>query len=370
MNEIAESVFAHLDKSVSFVKDNTILLCRAGSHSYGTATPDSDEDYKGVCMGEKRHYFGSAVFEQAEMKKPDTVVFEIRKYFRLCAAANPNVLEALFVDPSDQLLVSPIGEKLIENRDKFLSKRVKHTLCGYAHSQVSRMKRHREWLLHAVDSFPTRAELGLPERTLIPQDQMQALQSEIDKQLDRYNFDWLDELSEAMKIKVRNAMSEMLAELKITTEDMWLSAARKIGMSDNFIQLMQKEREYTNKKREYEQYQEWKRNRNPKRAADEAKWGFDRKHAYHLIRLTRMAREVLTTGKMLVKRPDAEELIAIRNGAWTFDEIVNFAESEDKALNPIYEACTILPKTPDFEALEELCISLVDLHLRGQLYGQ
>ncbi len=363
---VAEEVFKHLDKSVEFVKNTTCLLVRAGSHSYGTNVSSSDIDLKGVCFGQKRHYLGSNVFEQAEIKKPDTTIFEMRKFVNLAMAANPNVIEALFVDPSDQILVSPIGEKLIEHRDKFLSKRVKHTLCGYARSQVSRMKRHREWLLHAVNSYPTRTELGLPERTLIPSDQMQACQSEINKELERYSFDWMDELSEPMKIKVHNAMSEMLAELKITTEDMWLSAARKIGMSDNFIELMQRERAYTNKKREYEQYQEWKCNRNPKRAADEAKWGFDRKHAYHLIRLTRMAREVLTTWKLLVRRSDAKELVAIRNGAWSFDEIVEFAESEDKALQSVYESCTILPKTPDFAFLEALCIELVEQALYGQ----
>jgi len=44
----------------------------------------------------------------------------------------------------------------------------------------------------------------------------------------------------------------------------------------------------------------------------EAKFGFDTKHAMHLIRLLRMAREILETGVVHVKRPDAEELSAIR----------------------------------------------------------
>jgi uncharacterized protein len=111
---IAESVFARLDKSVSFVKNNTMLLTRCGSRAYGTNLPESDEDFRGVCFGEKRHYLGSATFEQAEIKNPDTTIFEVRKAMNLMMACNPNVIEMLFVDPSDHILVSPLGEELIE----------------------------------------------------------------------------------------------------------------------------------------------------------------------------------------------------------------------------------------------------------------
>ena len=38
-----------------------------------------------------------------------------------------------------------------------------------------------------------------------------------------------------------------------------------------------------------------------------------------------------TEGKVIVKRPDAEELLAIKNGAWSFDKVMEFkAEMEGK----------------------------------------
>src|SRR5208283_1997006 len=70
-------------------------------------------------------------------------------------------------------------------------------------------------------------------------------------------------------------MTEMLATLKISTEDQWLSSARKIGLSDNFIEIMQKERSYKNQKAQWDKYQDWKKNRNPERAAMEEKFGYD-----------------------------------------------------------------------------------------------
>lgn len=67
--------------------------------------------------------------------------------------------------------------------------------------------------------------------------------------------------------------------------------------------------------------------RNPARAALEAQHGFDTKHAMHLVRLLRMGCEVLGRGEVVVHRPDATELLAIRHGAWSFERVV--AEAQD-----------------------------------------
>jgi hypothetical protein len=98
----------------------------------------------------------------------------------------------------------------------------------------------------------------------------------------------------------------------------------------------------------------------PNRAALEEKFGYDTKHAYHLVRLIRMCRETLLTGKVIVKRPDREELLSIRNGAWTYDQLIEFADSEEKSLSEIYNSSNVLPKTPDRNKIEQLCVELVE----------
>ena len=216
-------------------------------------------------------------------------------------------------------------------------------------------------------SPPTRASLGLPEQTLIPQDQLVAAFAEVQKELDRMQFDFMENLEEATKIEIRNNMATMLAEMKITSDEQFGAAARKIGLSDNFIEIMQKERQYTSAKREWDQYQNWKETRNAKRSALEEKYGYDTKHAYHLVRLIRMCREVLMTGKVIVKRPDREELLAIRNGAWSYEELIAFAEREELLLNELYNTSTVLPKVPDQAKLDNLCIELIEERLRAIL---
>jgi hypothetical protein len=234
---------------------------------------------------------------------------------------------------------------------------------GYSVAQLKRIKTHKRWIMNPPAVPPTRASLGLPEQTLIPQDQLMAAQAEIQKELDRFQFDFMEGLEESKKIEIRGVVSEMLGELKITADQHWQAAARKIGLGDNFIQLMQREREYAGAKREWDQYQNWKKTRNPARSALEEKYGYDTKHAYHLVRLIRMCREILTTGIVQVKRPDREELLAIRNGLWTYDQLIEFAEREEQGLNALYNSSTILPKTADKEKLDQLCIKLVEMSL-------
>jgi len=352
------------NKDISWIKRNTIYLVRHGSRAYGTNTETSDEDFKGVCIPTKPYYLGSqAKFEQAELNEPDTVIYEIRKFFNLAAAANPNVIEVLFVEDSDIIHLDSIGEMMLDNRDSFLSKRIKHTFTGYAIGQLKRLKTHRRWIMNPPAAPPTRSSLGLPEETLIPQDQLAAASAEIQKELDRFQFDFMEELSEPMKIAVRGTMSEMLAELKITSEAQWQAMARKVGLSDNFIEIMQKERQYKGAKLEWDNFQTWKKTRNKKRFELEDKYGYDTKHAYHLVRLIRMCREILTTGKVIVKRPDAEELLSIRKGAWSYDQLIDFAEGEDVALQELYTTSTALPKTPDFKYIDKLCIKAVEKSL-------
>jgi len=86
------------------------------------------------------------------------------------------------------------------------------------------------------------------------------------------------------------------------------------------------------------------------------------KHAAHLIRLMRQGWEMMSTGQVNVRRPDAEELLAIRNkGIWSYDTLIAFAEKMDAKMDVLYNSgdCK-LPKVPDIEFLDKLCMSVVD----------
>lgn len=51
----------------------------------------------------------------------------------------------------------------------------------------------------------------------------------------------------------------------------------------------------------------------------------------------RMGYEIITEGKILVNRPDAEELLAIKNGSWSFERVMEFKEDMEAKLEAEYK---------------------------------
>jgi predicted nucleotidyltransferase len=289
-----------------------------GSRAYGLATAESDLDLKGVIVGPAAWYHGyQSAPEQLDLGR-DRVHYEIRKLFRLASAANPTMLELLFTDPGDRRTVTPEGERLLAQRDAFLSRRVEQTFVGYALSQLKRIKGHRSWLLEPPQEMPTRKAFGLPETTIIPKDQLRAAEVMIER-----------------------------------------GRAADADLTPNFLELLQRERRYRQARRDWEHYQDWKKTRNAARAELEAQFGYDTKHAQHLVRLLRMGLEILRDGQVRVRRPDAEELAAIRAGVWSFDELIANAEALAASVGDAART-SALPEHPDEARLDALCAELVE----------
>jgi len=267
--------------NLTWLPERTIYLTRHGSHAYGTNLPSSDLDLRGVAIAPAAYYHGFLqTFDQAVQKEPDLTIFEIRKFLGLAADCNPNVLEILYTDPSDHLLVTPLAEKLFEHRDEFLSQKAKHTFSGYATSQLKRINLHYRWLKNPPTGAPSRADFGLPERTVIPGDQLAAAEAAIRKQLDEWSWHELEGVDPSVRQAVKDEFFRRLTEITQWSwdqmdEKVWLSAARTLGYDTNFIELLDMERRYTARLREWQQYNDWKKNRNPDRAKLEEQFGYD-----------------------------------------------------------------------------------------------
>jgi predicted nucleotidyltransferase len=353
--------------NLKWLPERTIYMTLAGSHAYGTNIASSDVDWRGIAIAPTEYAHGFAhVFEQAVQKKPhdDMQVFSLQKFMRLASNVNPNVIELLFTDPADHRICTPAMEKLFAIRNQFLSRRAKHTFSGYAVSQLHDIQTHRRWLLNPPAAAPTRAEHGLPESTLIPADQLAVVQSQIKKRLDEWEWHDLEEFDEATRIRIKELFSERLTAITAwaeadTNDKVWTAASRSLGYNENFIELLRRERIYNGKAKEWASFQEWKKNRNPARSELEAKFGYDTKHGMHLVRLLRMCREILTTGKVNVKRPDADELLAIRYGEWSYDKLLEWTQDQDKDLSVVMKTSP-LPYSVDLEALNKVCVEIVE----------
>ena len=397
------------------VDAQTIFLTLTGSHAYGTAQSGSDVDVRGCCVAPLRvrlsfrtHFEqfawlpGSAsselplgpVFAEALVRArshpsagpsllaaaapPDVVIYDLAKLVGLCVQANPNMLELLFVDEREILHTTPLWERLRARRAAFLSQKVRHTFAGYARGQLKRIQGHRDWLLHPPDHEPTRAEFGLPEQSLLSADERNSIEENITKLIRSWSVDEAIELPGAERDVLRERLREfwsaaLLARPSVELDEIApLDAVREeqldeqlaevagvsLGLGAAVLQTLKQERRYRGARKRWEQFQRWQRERNPKRAALEAEHGYDTKHGMHLIRLLRMGLEILRDGEVRVRRDDAAELLAIRNGERSYDALIAEAEALEQGMREALKT-TSLPRVPEEEAIDELLFELL-----------
>jgi uncharacterized protein len=295
-----------------------------GSRAYGLAGADSDLDRRGVFVGSAEDFHG--YLESPEQIEPESerVLYDIRKLFRLAAACNPTVIEMLFTEEADHLTVTAAGRRLLARREAFLSRRAGASFGRYGLAQLKRIRTHRRWLLSPPSAKPERSAYGLPERSTVARDEMGAAFSLLEK-------------------------GGLLAS----------------EVSPHFMDVLDRERRYRAAQREWQQYEDWRQHRNPARAALEARFGYDTKHAMHLIRLLRMGLEILSTARVVVRRPDAAELRAIRAGEWSFDRLTAETEALETALAAA-ESSTSLRAMPDEGGLNHECAAIVADVLEGR----
>jgi len=343
----------------------TVYSTIVGSIAYGTNIEGSDTDIRGVVIpDDKSYYFGFLKkFEQFEDKVNDIVFYDIRKAFKLTSDCNPNMLDLLYTEERFLQSMHPCWASVMENRDKFLSKKARYTYTGYAFAQLKRIKTARGWLLNPPKNKPERSDFGLPEEKLLSKDDLGAF-AWVLVHLLKDSVEYLN-LSEGAKEELKEVNFIGLAQRNGVPEQVYDQVQRVTGASDQWMDAMKREQSYINARRHWVSYTQWKNSRNKKRAKMEEKFGYDTKHAAHLVRLMRMGKEILSTGKVIVFRPDREELKDIRNGAWTYDQIEEYANTTEQEILDLAETSS-LPNKPDRNFLDQLCITTIEEFLRHE----
>ena len=157
-------------REIAAYEPYVIYAVRVGSHAFGLADADSDEDERGVYLPPADwHWSLQPLPEQIEFKRApdgrlldhnqtdgeaDICWWELGKFLRLALKANPNVLEVLYVPDAHVLRCDALGRKLRELRAAFLSKYLYQTYSGYVLSQFRKMKKDLE---HGKEHRPKHA---------------------------------------------------------------------------------------------------------------------------------------------------------------------------------------------------------------------
>lgn len=340
------------------VKTNLIVKVLAGSHAYGTNIISSDTDYRGIFHADPIHYL-TPFYPLEQFQDPaeeDSTYFEINKYLQLYLDANPNILEILWVEQSDIIERSETYDLMREYAKPLLSSKVAFTFTGYAASQLKRIRGHEKWISNPKTIDP-------PKQV----DYISLVHNFTDQKIFKINLrDYRDNyrlipydgnLYGLYQIDGYQTYDDTfnLNTLYEVSEDQFLE--RNHRRIPKMIVKFHKE-QYDQDNMDWKNYWTWKKNRNVARSALEEQFGFDTKHAMHLVRLMRMGAEILEGKGVLVKRPDAQELLEIRNGSMTYEELIKYSsEMDDYIRNDLYHR-TKLTKKPNVELAAELLLKI------------
>ena len=309
------------------LNDNIVLLGMGGSIAYGTNTPNSDIDIRGIAVNSSNEILLGKDFEQVVDVVTDTTIYSFTKMIQLLSNANPNTIEILGLKPEHYLKVTEIGQKILDNKEIFLSKEVINSFGGYAHSQLRRLDNksarslnqteHEKHVLNSVNnvtySFASRYN---------------AYDNNIKLYVDKSNTNELD--------------SEIYADINLKHYPL----RDYLGMWS----------EMSNVIRDYDKVS--KRNKN---AVEHNKIS---KHMMHLLRLYMMCIDILDKHEIITYREDEHDLLmSIRNNDFIDENnqpTEEFNKLVDEYQKRMEEAVkrTTLPDKPDYKKINELIISV------------
>ena len=350
--------------NIEFLKQNNLILLEAiaGSKSFGLATETSDTDIKGVYFLPKNEFFGLNYVPQVSNKTNDIVYYEIGRFVELLQKNNPNILEIL-ATPEDCILYKNPLMDLLKFED-FVSKLCKDTFAGYAISQIKKAKGLNKKILNPVEK--ERKSLFdfcfiLNDYGSIPVKDWLLRNKKIQEKCGLVNipntkgmFALFYDETDAFGYKgiLQNEESNQVSHSSIPKGEK-MEAYLYCNLDS-----------YSNYCTTYSEYWQWVKERNEERYNVNQNHGqnYDSKNMMHTIRLLQSCENIFKNNTMQVRVENRDELLDIKAGNWSYENVIKKAESLIKSIEHYYS----ISKLPDFPNLEKTTKILLDI--RNNLY--
>lgn len=383
-----------------------------GSHAYGLNVETSDKDVGGVFIIPQDYLMGlrSNYIEQVADETNDTVFYEFGRWVELLLKSNPTALESLFI-PKHCIIgeVHPMIQHIIDNRDMFLSKECFKTLFGYAKSQIYKARGLNKKIVNPVTERKTVLDFcyvpynqgstnvdkwlqlnGLKQKycALVPLPNMHNTyglyydfgthiiceygtdlrnENEINKLSERLQDE--SQLTKEDKLFIQSLEKyceyESIYEVipsgyhGIVSENGESNDVRSesIPKGKQPIIIMSYNKDgYTSHCKDYREYQEWVKKRNPIRYESNLGKNYDGKNMSHCMRLIRMGKELaLGQGFNVERTHDRDYLLLIKNHGVEYDDIIAQAVKEQEEMDAAAEI-SMLPDIPNMDEINQLLI--------------
>ncbi|TWV81625.1 DNA polymerase beta superfamily protein [Moraxella sp. VT-16-12] len=344
---------------ITYLKNNRLILleCLSGSRAYNLATPTSDTDIKGVFYLPKTHYYGlhSDYIPQISNATNDIVYYELGRYVALLLQNNPNMMELLASSDDDILYKHPLMERF--NPDWFVSKLCQKTFAGFAMSQIKKSRGLNKKIVNPISKdkknilafcvvFDNHKSISLMD--WLAQNHLTQQQIGLSKMAHSR-----DMYAMFVGDKFCGVMSDDKAN------DVSLSSIPKGSVAVGYLSF--NKMGYSKYCQDYKDYWQWVDNRNHERYQSTITHGkgYDAKNIMHTFRLLYTALDIARTGKVIAKRDNRDELLAIKSGQFDYDELLIKA---DELMADVQMAFTKsqLPDTPNTTAIINTLINVRD----------
>ena len=304
--------------------DRIMLLGISGSYGYGTNREGSDVDFRGVTLNLPSDLIGLTTFEQFEDRTTDTVIFSFNKLISLLINCNPNTIELLGLDDNQYYIKSELGQRLLDNRGLFLSKRAAATFGHYADAQLRRLQN------------------AIARDSMTQSEREHHILRSVRHALEDFNNSQQKENRNNTRLYVDTAVTEgMETEIFLDADLKHYPLRRYADMMNTLNSVV----------RDYDKVGK----RNHKKDDNHLN-----KHAMHLIRLFMMGIDILQREEIRTHRPkkDLELLMAIRDGKLMEDgrlsnEFYEILSDYEERFEQAGKGST-LPDNPDMDRIEAL----------------
>lgn len=333
------------------ITQNKIVEMRFGSHLYGTNTPDSDTDLKGIYIPDGRdiilHRYKPTLNYQRKKKEGerntkddfDMELLSLDNFVKLLMEGQTMALDMLFAPKSMWTGCSPIGEfmmdELMDNRLKLISKNVA-SFVGYARQQASKygIKGSRMDVLQRTMSMLD----GLPL--------YDRLENHFEEMLSHVNhcssFISLEKTPLVSIVSIPDPNGKRVTFLEVCGRKIAFTATVKVAR-ECYGKILA---EYGGRAR--------------KANLD---GGIDWKALSHAVRVNSEAIELLSTGTITFPRPDRELLLQIKFGQLPYEKV---AEMIEQGLSDLYDAKdkSKLREVPDYAWADEFIYDVYASRIR------
>lgn len=331
-----------------------LLEVVSGSRAYGTDTPESDTDLKGVFVQPLDGLLGLRREEQINNESNDIAFYEVGRFAELLGKNNPNLIEMLFTPADCVIFRHPLMEHF--TAEMILSKLCCEAFAGYALTQIRKARGLNKKI---VNPQPEVRKDILDFCYVLEGQGSVPLLTWLERRGLRQHDCGLTAVPHARdSYALYHAAPGVYAGIRgADSNDVRLSSVAR--EAEPLAWMMFNKDGYKKHCKDWLEYHEWTASRNETRFAGTLAHGqgYDAKNLMHTFRLLDCAEEIAVHRRLTVRTPHRDWLLRVKAGAFGYDELLALAEERIERIHRLYET-SALPDAPDPAVLERSVVKV------------